>query len=657
MKMKKVSSIGLICILMFVLCFGVADANEYWSQEANANYDLGFSGFMAYGSNYDNPNDNLTADNYTLCSISKSDYTPIAGDFGQTGTLKIVVTNLATDTLTIYNSDCSLFDEISVGTNIMAMPVLLNPKDLYSQKIVVLTSSVLRTYWYNPVVGSFELSSSVSLGAYSTDPFYLLTCLDEYTDSSRNPKCWVMDYNGVALSVQILIFDMVENTFSVVNNVPDDAFIFDYTGYNGLTSFRNPVTDYDFYIPFGFYKSDHGSLRGDMYNETGGNLFSYNGSYYGVAVASEYLDASDFVAKLGNNYRLFSYRYIGTTTNNYYSSVFINDLGGSTLLTVGVNMTGGTPFNMNNVSHKRLSNWAVADYDKDGSNEACFLVNNDDDEIWLQCYEASLDQSNGDIRVNYTGIMNNLSNFVLADFIPSKSVLGVATQEGIFYPTEKNYSTGKTIGIDDLGFIITIFKDAVVDAPIYVYTDDDEGYIVYPEIDLDTCGNGDCEYWESMIEWHPYYCPADCYQDEPVGEYSVGSPCETDDDCDANLKCEYGVCTLLTGGAECSSNAECLSGSCVNGKCVKASWWDSLEASKNQQFGDDTNTNNFLALFFIIAIAGFLGYYGNIWAGVGAFYILGIFFTIVGWLSIFILFGFILTGVIALVFGFMLKQS
>jgi len=643
--MKKIISVCFI-LLIFILGLSFVNANYYWSQEGNANYDLGYSGTtdIAYGSNYINPNSDITGENYNLCSITKSDYTPIASDFGQTGDLKVVVTDKTTDKLSIYNQDCSLFDEIDVVQDIMAMPVLLRPKNYYDQQIVVLTDIALKSYEYNIDLGSFELKNDISLGSYANDNYYYLTCLDEYVDSSRDEKCMVVVFTGI--NHYGLIFNMVNDSFELKSGAFPDL-IREYDGYSGLSNFRNPVDDYNFYIPFGFFAERNELLAGNLYDEDFVNLTEYDTDTLFYINPLDFKDSSDFIARIGNNYRIFTYRFTGRSTSGYSNVVGINDLSGNDLFFVAFNISKGGNYDMDNISNKRLSNWVVADYDKDGVNEGCFLIKNVDNEIWLQCYESSLGNSNGDIRVNYTGLMSeNLSNFVLADFVPSKSVLGVATKEGIFYPNEKNYSTDKIV---DWGFVITTFQDIYSQNPMYVYTDDDEGFIVYADVENDSCGNGICEYWEN-----PLSCYVDCFMlapdEDEEGEYREGSHCESDEDCEGGLKCEYGVCTLLTFGYECTEDSDCLSGDCLNGYCTKASWWEKLDASRKQQFGDSENTLNFIALFFMLGVAGFLGYYGNVWMGVGSLYVTGIFFTIVGWLSVFILFGLILTGIIAIVF-------
>lgn len=655
--MKKIISIFSI-FLVFILGLSFVNANLYWSQEANANYDLGLgTRFTAYGSNHLNPISDLIGTDYSLCSITKSDYTPIVSDFGQTGELKVVVTDTGTNKLSIYNSDCSLFQEINVGSSIDAMPVLLRPKSYFDQQIIVLTDGYLKSYEYSFELGYFVLVGTTELYARSLVTYYYLTCFDFVFDSESNSEC-------IAIGVYIgdsYVSNCNMDNFSVISSITGsiahDSYLEQFD-YSGLSNIRNVIDDEQFYVPLGFFSLHTTDYYGYLLNRTGSSLAVYDGGHSFSDQDDTFKESSDFIAKIGNNYRLFSYRLTGISTENKsFSSVFINDLSGNNLF-YSASTEVCSPFDMDNISYKRYSNWAVADYDMDGSNEACFLVKLANDEIWLQCYENTLSESDGDIRVNYTGLINDTGNFILADFVPSKDVLGIATKEGIFYPGDKVYSTGKTA---DFGFPITTINSIYAQTPMYVYTDDDEGFIVYADVGIDSCGNGDCEYWETPLSCCDYddclignstRCDC-CYFPPDVdyeGEYREGSPCKTDADCADGLKCEYGVCTKLTGGAECTQDSDCLSGECLNGYCTKASWWKMFVASKNQMMGDDVDTNNFLSLFFILAIAGFLGYYGNVWMGISSFYVLGIFFAIVGWLSVFILFGLIITGIIAIVF-------
>lgn len=136
----------------------------------------------------------------------------------------------------------------------------------------------------------------------------------------------------------------------------------------------------------------------------------------------------------------------------------------------------------------------------------------------------------------------------------------------------------------------------------------------------------------------------------------TGAGCNDDADCESG-KCDYGFCVLKVTNEPCTENSQCLSGVCTNNKCSKVGLWEGIDASKDQMFGDSTNTNNFLALFimgvgvlFLVAKAGVPGLMlGAVW-----FYAFGIFFTIVGWLSPFITVICIIGGVVVAVIGLIL---
>lgn len=150
--------------------------------------------------------------------------------------------------------------------------------------------------------------------------------------------------------------------------------------------------------------------------------------------------------------------------------------------------------------------------------------------------------------------------------------------------------------------------------------------------------------------------------EEEEAEAEIGdsyTPCETNSDCDSGL-CEYHICVLKTANMECISDSECLSGDCLSGFCTKADIWSKIEASKNQQFGDTSDSNNFVALFLIIGIplviiiAG-LGSIASIIVAGFTFIGLAVFFTIVGWLSPFILLGIFIICLLVIVLAVMIK--
>jgi len=142
----------------------------------------------------------------------------------------------------------------------------------------------------------------------------------------------------------------------------------------------------------------------------------------------------------------------------------------------------------------------------------------------------------------------------------------------------------------------------------------------------------------------------------------VGEGCDTGGDCNTG-KCKAGFCVSLLGNEPCSYNRQCLSKVCSNGKCTKADTWTRIDTAKGEELGDSPNTNNFLALTIIILVGGLLiggsltaG--GGIWGvAIGGIAMIGlaIFFTLVGWLSPFILLGMFIVLLVMVVFAFMIS--
>lgn len=138
-----------------------------------------------------------------------------------------------------------------------------------------------------------------------------------------------------------------------------------------------------------------------------------------------------------------------------------------------------------------------------------------------------------------------------------------------------------------------------------------------------------------------------------------GEPCTSSDSC-ASGYCEYGQCVLKITGYPCTSSSQCMSNDCHNGLCTKPSLWEMISQSKKENFGSDSNTNNFLSIFIMIAVPAVIiiasgGASIGILISLAIFYVLGFFFAIVGWLSPFILIGMVVVSLIIMVFAFMIK--
>ena len=675
--MKKINSvIILMFIFILILNLNFVNANYYWGQEANADYynhyydsNTGLEK-VGYSSNHLNPI-NMNGTSYEICSITASDFTPIVANFGNLGSLKIVTTDADLGILKFYNSDCSLFRELDISSGtINQAPVLVNPKSYQNQQIAVVVyeaGTYLRIIEYtgdefSVGTGDFVVSKSIAI-AGGLPYAGTLTCFNHNYGNDLHQKCAISQHSaGSSLRVKIINIEnetiTEEDTYFVGNIYEEiDSSFTNMRVYTGLIDKENfyMVKSYlfdcnnDNFLSYGIMNLIIEEGEDDIFD----GLYTFQKSVNYTSNVHTYTptiyEDTLYIAKLGtSNYIFGSDLTTSSETDYYWSNAFISDMEGNKRIDIKGYILKNFTNTPDNITNKLLSNWVVADYDMDGSNEACILIKVGGTEVWLQCYKSSLLMSDGDIRVNYSGLIGNVSNFVLADFVSTKSVLGIATREGIFYPNDQVYSTGLDA---DFGYPIITFRDVNSLIPMYIIVDDEVGYIITSfNVTAVICGNGICEYWAGETELS---CPEDCYEDyeDEEGEFREGSPCETDDDCADGLKCEYGICTKLGFNEECTSDDDCISGSCINGRCTKPSLWQGIDKSKDQMMGDDTNTNNLLSIIIMLIVSGLIGYYFVVWGGIASLFILAIFFTMVGWLSGFILVGLLIVGVIALVFG------
>jgi hypothetical protein len=139
----------------------------------------------------------------------------------------------------------------------------------------------------------------------------------------------------------------------------------------------------------------------------------------------------------------------------------------------------------------------------------------------------------------------------------------------------------------------------------------------------------------------------------------TGEPCQTDDDC-ASGKCEYGSCVLKQQGVPCIYSTECASGDCHNGLCTKPSLSQNLDNAMNDNFGDDAMSKNIVSIVLMVGIPAVVAIASGgasiaILLALALFVGEGFLFTLMGWLSPFIVLGIVVVCLIVMVFAFMIK--
>ncbi|MDD5059418.1 MAG: hypothetical protein PHQ60_16295 [Sideroxydans sp.] len=670
---KKLMLMGLL-LFMFLLCFNGVNAEFYeWRQEGGVNNegdDVLNTGYPYYGLNYveaDYYALNITNESFELYLLPVTEFNPLIADMDENGINEIYV--IEGEEIGVYSSYGENLATITPNSsgNITSISIFGEDKQL-----AVLTTD--GGYGDNRNLLTYTLDSGVYfVNNYLNIPDYLLTfpvsvaCDNEgcLVKSATTPKppffIWynlsssgklsfygsrVMDYYSAPYNAQAVSYTDMNDYYMISSETTGgSSFII-----NPSLLAEDPGDPSNVYprIDF-FYKSEFNDI---FVSDTAYPERTEQGSYGNNTIYNN--KAQVGYTRLGSFYNFFLLNFIFEKPGDYkYQIMNIYDLNGN-ILNEEVYIGGEAYIS---------SNWVSADYNFDGWNEICHLYN-DSGSIMFECYDENMDII---VEDDYTGIIPNINNIAIGVFDPNASTMGIATYEGIFYEDNVFYSTGKSGQVEgDVVIGINGYSTNFNVTPLYIYTDDVAGHSFVVRTNATEyayyCGDGVCQEWlgENLIT-----CFEDCQptapeeEEEPPeeGELPEGWKCTTDADCEYGLTCEYGVCSPSGHGEECDDDDDCISGDCVGGYCSKPSTWDLMDASKNQQFGDDTNTNNFIALGIMIALAGMLGFYAGIWVGIASFFMSAIFFVMVGWLSGFILIGLLIVGVIALFFSFMAHSS
>ena len=574
------TKILLMIVLMLVISMSVSSivsANPNWFQEANADLSLpGGNGFIGYGSNINNL---LTNQTYTQCDISKSVFTPIATDLDGNGITNIITTPGAR--LELYTLDCEFITDLALGETPRAMPVIVNFDEDDKQEIAVLLSDRVELYEYDSDISSFVEIDSLDYSLFTTNLDYL-TCPRDVEFET----CIGFDKGND----EVYVFNFGTDTVGErENELPQPIFnlgAIDQGVSNGRT-----LGNERFRVPnclsqgtsTNYFSCNTINVTGFNQSISTGNLGSAS-----FAVTNIYY-SSVFYAKMGNALRIFV--NIDYEKNNAFdrSLTYAFDSGFSSL-----------HIPQTEDSSNFTSNWMVADYNKDGISDACYLINITPD-TFFRCWDVNFLSMT--TNINVTGVINLTKSAVLADFNSSQSTLGLATMEGIFYENETGdifnqvTSSDRTASGYSSGIVVSV---ASTGSPAYVYADSTSGFIIRDSTATSSCGNGECEVFENAFS-----CPADCSVNVS-GLFDESEICEDNDECYTGY-CLGGVCTLLPENFECDFDDQCLSGSCSNDECTKPSIDKSFEGLIAGMLGDDPATLNLVAILciFILFIAIF----------------------------------------------------
>ena len=649
--MKKIKFV-LIVSLMFLFCIPLITADTKFRREAGANRLLQGSivggSFTGWGSNF--PQNNTYA--YSRCDIDGSLYNPLGGGL-LSNSLRQVVTVPTTSRIVVYDMECGIIQTIDVNDTITGSPILTDLNNDLLDEITFIGWRSIQSYQYNLTSGQFENFFFHNYSATFTQPGFF-ECYDFHDPSQLTElKTCMIIPEGLSLDTYTLKVNAStlhptfhsltfnSNPLSEASRRVGNGATSMYNGIVGTTTNSDRIND--FIIPHCFgWNSAQNFLECDYLNESGHSL-GIDFDLSGAGITNVRIRRnSAFIAKIGTVFRtlISTHTLGGAGTDNKWETAMYD-------------LNGVEKFSQFTVNSNRTSNWACADYTKSGSNSCCFLSSDASGSDYLKCYDANGNQAE---KVNVTGGIDFAPTFAFLDVNSSNSRMIIATVEGFHQWDGSSYvkilDSTITNASENYGSGMVLVDNSA--SPAYIYLDEDTGFILRNGAEIATCGDGTCQEFENAFN-----CFIDC-NPGALEVNNTGDPCTQDSDCAFGV-CEARFCVLGTTLKPCDEDADCLSGECKNGVCTRPSWWDQIDASKDAAYGDDSNTNNFIALFILIFVAGaIIIKAGNFWGTVGgiAFFVAGAtFFAIVGWLSAFILLGVYLVLLIGIVFAFMLSGS
>lgn len=631
-----------ISIFLFLFCISLCSliyANPNCFQESCSDLQLpGGNSFTGYASNIVNSD---SSNVYERCILPGSEFSPVVFDYDNDGSLDILITSASN--LRFYTANCVL-EKIYTASGSTAMPVITNfDGDDILEIVISHTLSTLEWIHWNSSLDDFsvvkEINASENGGSAAVTVANIVCSFnseEKQCDFAEGTNMYIADFDD-----DIGIYKAGELPTAVVDF--DSAAV---QISHGLTSVRTTALgSYRMSLPswngndaFWYFLND----TGDYMTETTGDISSAS-----TAISRGFSQQGFWAAVGGARYFFGRMDYKKT---NREQTIGVWDTGLSSML-----YPCGTSYCTS--SGNLTSNWMVADYDKDGSKEACLFIKPylATDEATFRCWkEPFLSPS-----VDFQCPINISSSFVMADFYPDNATMAVATPQGIlsmensqcYYAHEIGYASLYTEEMNSSGLVLT---QGAASSPFYIYSDTSGlGFVFRNPNAGSACGNGVCEDYENGFS-----CPADCL--EP-GEYE----CTSDDDCST----AYPYCILNTCVASSNISVTCILDTdcpftdpfCYGGVCIKG--WSSGQPAANataQQaqvdaafdetigilFGTSTLFKFLVSISLIIAVMVMVASYtqsGLVIAISGL--MMTIFVTVAGLMPIYVLILIIISGI------------
>lgn len=631
-------SVGvLFSLLLFFLIFscGVVLANDYWYQFGNMDYGDKKPVFASLSVSEHNVSSPFS------CSMSETFlFSPVVADLDNDGVNSIVFAG--NQKLLVYDFACNLEQSLTIGADILSMPVITNIDydDNDYNEVAVHTANNIFFYEFN--VSSDMLVQKASTPTLNTGERGL-SC----NFAQNRYVCVTVESNRQNLTKYVWTVDGFDSVTYDTNKVTDAVYGGNqqiqepgsFQGYGSAVFLEPNRKEISFLMVYetadDYWLTTWDMIFGDNLTENrcqGLTPFS--------PLGADYIRGGSLLARIGSsgfepNVNVFSGLFKRSASTIRAGFFVLCDKSGTARVEKSF---GGN-----------VSNWACGDFTLNGANECCIMHHNQSNtNDYFECYDQNY------LRVVYALLnsSNRLSGLSLADFDDSNDYLEVVTSNGIYSFDGSDFSSLLNLSgpFDYDGSVQTVIKDSSSGLNYNIYTEDSVAIVFGFEPGVGAfCGDGVCQDFENEL-----VCFSDCWVNETGPDSSLVDnfePCVVDSDCESGY-CIYGFCSLKEAGVGCEGDWECASGYCdpISHKCTKPSLWDSLTIGKEGYFGDDVNTNNLISIAIIVFTAGPVMVAGGVLAVVGGIF-LGViemaFFAFVGWLSAWIF----VVGMIVLIIG------
>ena len=657
MKIKHI-----LLLMIFLLCVNLVAAfnltgSPNWLQEANAgSRTAGGQGYLSYCTNQRN-NIALVNITYDKCVLPSSSFTPVAADFFRDNvSYYAVVVGSAQNQIRFYSKECAVAGTITLNGTINSNPVvrdLWNSDDGYPELYFIENDTF--TAW------EFDGTELTRLFKFNFTSYAPAANLHMNYLGCGDDRNYDLCIGAIPNTDDIYLFNMSNGSLHDFQAADLSGNIWNYKIRNGVSTVEDATGE-----SFTVFCNVHDSISTttkincDWYRQNGQRYYlrTLTASTSGNVVGINYSSAN--LVRMGSSY-IYLAHLMATKTGSIYSSKAYDDSGSEIYSSIA-----GSSDTLN-----QTSNWFYGAFDKT-NNLACHLINiSQNNDVTLQCFDSSF--SSPFLEFNATNIINITQGIVMGDFFSNESYLGIADISGVYYWDGSTFvrvvETGIKSGEDRIGQSI-IVSESASGSPVYLYTDDNNGFIIANLQSTSGCGDGFC----SSIE-NCFSCSIDCCESE------LEVDCVADSDCPSvypnclSSKCVRGFNATLTciDATDCPATSPiCWSGYCLEGISGGTPTTETTNQTVGQQEIDDsiTNTIGLLTgtsplLKFIIALMIIIGMiFAAVQATNNAFVItivavLGfILTTVLNLMPVFILVLFIIIAVIMLIFAkFILNSS